>query len=754
MLRVKATVILWLLCSAGVIAYLVLALPKVQWNSNITAALPQAGEQWQQQLLQQNQSSRQITLLLTGLPLDTLQLAAEQIQHQPLTDIAWYQPGEMLQQLKQQYQNSQGLLATEQHLTLLKSGDYSNLIQAAWQRLLSPAPLLDNAMQADPLLLTQQFAEQQATVPGGLQVHANWLQTDSSRTPAILLLARIQVDPFDRKAAATLAASLELQLQQMQQQWPGLQIARSGVLFHAVTAAERASFEMQFYGGLSLAGILLLLWFSFGSIKPLVMALTVLLSATACGLAALIFLFPQPHILALVFATTLTGIAIDYSFHGMLAANHGRPYFNRMLPSLLLGLGTTILGYLALTILPFAVLNQVAVFICAGLTAAFITVTVIFPRLIAAYSLPSRPIVLNLTQAVSSFYLSRNRKIINMLVLVAVVSLPSLLTYYGRFIDDVRLFNQSPASLLAQEQLVRQFNGMQWDSRFIVVMANDSETLLRAEHKLAPLLTQWQQQGYIGRWQAVSQQVPAKQRQDELQLLLQQAYDSPEVRQYLTQLQLAAPETLQHRLDLTGIATASQPQLLSFDTHLASIIFLTDTQVPADAIDALQQLPQVYWFDPIADATESVAHIRDQLMIWLALALGLAILFLGWRLGIQTGATISVFLLIVVSGSLLISLVVQQQLSIFNLVAALLVMALALDYAVFFASELPHAEVCQAVMLSAVTSCLAFGVLSFSQTPAIAGFGFTVFCGVALASLLAPFISIFSSWEYERRGAI
>ena len=111
-------------------------------------------------------------------------------------------------------------------------------------------------------------------------------------------------------------------------------------------------------------------------------------------------------------------------------------------------------------------------------------------------------------------------------------------------------------------------------------------------------------------------------------------------------------------------------------------------------------------------------------------------------------------LLLAIGTALLLSQLIQQQLNIFNLIAALLVLALALDYGIFFTSALPHAEVLQAVLLSALTSGLAFGLLSFSQTPAIASFGLTVFVGVALACVLAPLLSVLVVREKENRAAL
>ncbi|PKM18008.1 MAG: hypothetical protein CVV11_18080 [Gammaproteobacteria bacterium HGW-Gammaproteobacteria-15] len=750
-MRRHLTLVLWLAAVALMLLYVLLELPQRHWNSSITAAMPGTTTPWQNQLMQQNSSSRHLSLLLTGQPLPQLRQAAVQLQQQTLPGLSWYQPGALMQQLQQQYQQHQALLASPTALAQLQSGQYQQLVDAAWQRLLSPAPLLAEALQYDPLLLTQQFIEQQAPVSAMQPRHA-WFE--SSEPAAILLHASLSIDPFDRTDAGKLAAALEHQLQQLQQQDPELQLARSGVLFHAVNAADNASFEMQFYGGLSLVAILLLLGVSFYSIKPLLLAAVVLGCATLSGLAALLMLEPQPHVLALVFATTLIGIAIDYSFHGMLAANKGRRYFRAMLPSLALGLLTTLLGYLTLTVLPFALLNQVAIFMCAGLTAAFISVWLLFPYWLAPQSLQNNASLLHCCEQISSRYNNTSALKVwsGALLLAALVCL--WLLSQARFVDDVRLFNQSPASLLAQEQQVRSLGSQQWDSRFIVVLADSAEQVLQQEQLLLPLLKHWQQQGWLKDWQALSQQLPPVQLQDQLQQQLQLAYQSEPVQQYLSQLQLAAPAPRAERLQPDNFTSVLLQQLFSLQQHSASVILLSGVNIPDTERAQLNSMAQIHWLDPIADTNQVLAQLRSQLGHWLLLALAVTLLILLWRLGIKAACAITLMLLIAVGGALLLSQLLQQQLNIFNLVAALLVLALALDYGVFFTARLSSADVYQAVLLSAVTSCLAFGLLSFSQTPAVASFGVTVFCGVALAALLAPLLTVVSVKEGNKHGTL
>ncbi|GAB59860.1 hypothetical protein [Rheinheimera nanhaiensis] len=740
----------WLALVLCLLAYLLLQLPQRQWSSSITALLPAAAEPWQQQLLSQVNSSRQLTLKLSGLPLPQLRDAASALLQHNISGLSWYQPGAMLTQLQQQYQQHQSLLLSAQASDLLQQGQYQALVDAAWQRLYSPAPLLSNALSQDPLLLTQQFMEQQSA--GTLTLQQHWFETRQG--DAIVLYGETAADPFDRAPASALHQALQQQLSALQSQWLQLQLARSGVLFHAVHAADNASFEMQFYGAISLLAILLLLVLCFRSARPLLLASLVLLPAVIAGLAALLLAFEQPHVLALVFATTLIGIAIDYSFHGILAANQGKAAFSAMLPSLALGLLTTLLGYLALLWLPFGLLQQVALFMLAGLLVAFISVWLLLPLLLAPQQLHNSHWLQQGCRYINHGYQGLPAKPVWLTGIGVSAVLLTVLLLQSRFSDDVRLFSQSPASLLQQEAEVRALGAQQWDSRFLVLLADTPQQALQQEQALQAQLAQWQQQGWFTQWQGLSQQLASQQQQALHQQLLQRAYQSAPVQAYLTQLQLAAPAARSDYLTPDNFTSPLLQQHFSVEGQTAAVVLLRGVSDTARLKQALAQLPAVYLLDPIADANSSLQHLRVQLLIWLALALLLSIAVLSWRRGIKAALASALLLTLAIGAALYFSLWRQQQLNVFNLVAALLVLALALDYAVFFTSSLRKTEVMQAVLLSAATSCLAFGMLSFSQTPAVASFGFTVFSGVALSALLAPLLTLLSQKEPVSGGTL
>ena len=85
----------------------------------------------------------------------------------------------------------------------------------------------------------------------------------------------------------------------------------------------------------------------------------------------------------------------------------------------------------------------------------------------------------------------------------------------------------------------------------------------------------------------------------------------------------------------------------------------------------------------------------------------------------------------------------QAGFSVFRLFALLLVLGLAIDYAVFAAETVRDRQrTLVAIVLSMLTTLLAFGLLGLSATPALAEFGATVVCGVVVA-----FVSTLGLWR-------
>jgi len=155
----------------------------------------------------------------------------------------------------------------------------------------------------------------------------------------------------------------------------------------------------------------------------------------------------------------------------------------------------------------------------------------------------------------------------------------------------------------------------------------------------------------------------------------------------------------------------------------------------------LTQQSDMRIFDKAAQVSTSLTTYRQNLFYLLAAAFVLVFLVLLVRYGIKQG----VMGLLPIALSSMISLSLSQnflgQLNIFNLLALLLVLALAIDYVIFYQEHGLTPRTCLAIMLSAISSALVFGMLAFSSTPAVRSFGLTVMFGIIAIFILAPLSS-------------
>ena len=70
--------------------------------------------------------------------------------------------------------------------------------------------------------------------------------------------------------------------------------------------------------------------------------------------------------------------------------------------------------------------------------------------------------------------------------------------------------------------------------------------------------------------------------------------------------------------------------------------------------------------------------------------------------------------------------------------AVLLIIALAIDYVIFYQEHGLQVKTFLAITLSALSSAAVFGILVFSATPAVSSFGLTVMIGIVSIFILAP----------------
>ncbi|MFJ3045517.1 MMPL family transporter [Herbaspirillum chlorophenolicum] len=619
---------------------------------------------------------------------------------------------------------------------------------------------------------------------------AGWVQERAQETPIrprdgrlfverdgvayVLLLLELKPSAFSMSAQQQVIPLLALAKQEAQALIPQGEVLTGGVVLHAAAASEQASSEMATIGAGSLAGILLLMWLCFRSLKPILYIATSIAIGCLGALSVCMLLFGHVHLLTLVFGASLVGIAQDYAIYFLCARlgtaqKTGSPQLLRqLLPGLALMLLAAAIGYLGMAVTPFPGLQQMAVFSVLGLVFAWFTVVCWFPQLIGPDNLRATALADACSRSIDAWPHISNRRAWH-LTLPAVVALAGLCIaglVRLQVSDDIRALQKTPQALLDDQIRLGKLLDMAAPVQFYLVRGDSAEQVLQAEEQLRHALHGLIEARVIGGVQAVSNWIPSQRTQQSNRALLERSLlqprdgepsalaqvaksidESPQWANELGQRLLRQTRSLEPESFLASAAGDSARHLWlgRSGTQYASIVAirgLSDYRQLDQLAAVARTVPGVQWVDKVGEISSVLKYYR-QYMSWALLAAYAAIFVLlslryrrhAWRaIAPPLLATACTFSLFGWTG---------QPLQLFHVLAALLILGLGVDYGIFLLepSQRERRYAWLTIGLSAISALLSFGLLALSGSPPLHAFGLTMLAGMLLVWLLAPCFS-------------
>ncbi len=654
-----------------------------------------------------------------------------------------------------------GLLSDTDRQDLL-AGDADVILRRALQALYDPTALVDgDSLRRDPFSLQ----------PRALMDIARRLGTESGIVTAdgqIHVPVVATLDPALRRdggedtwvdAVETLRRTLATER--------ALSVARTGQVFFAKEQRAKAKGDVQRIALLTGIGVAVMILLAFTSWVPLVVALLTVGSGLVAGLAAVTVLFGTVHAIALVFGASLIGISVDYALHYLAQdprSGSRRARMRRIRPGLLLGLATSVLGFAALAFSPLGLLTQIAVYSAAGLIAACLTVLLVVPRL------PDRPAraLLPLDRWMRKLRriqhrlapAPRHRPIL--LGLLAIAGGVGALTLPAD--DDIRRLGQGGPDLLADARTISATLGLAGAVQVIQVYGDDSQKVLRRTEAVRAALSPLIADGTLGGLIAPSDLIPSTATQeanrDLIRSVLFPAVNAPDSAAFRLSAVLSRPvppppgdaplllpdPEVRHLL----------PELTMLLSDGVGLVRLRDVRDPAALAEALAPLPGVELLDPRTALTDQFALYRHWAYGGLLAAMAAGAALACGRHGLRNGLSLAG----APAGAVLVALVGSHLLGVphnfFTTMALFLVFAIGADYALFLAEErecidtrdsppapppdgAPAATL--AVLLSLISSVLAFGLLATSAVPLVNAIGTVIALGLVAAWVLAPLLT-------------
>lgn len=617
------------------------------------------------------------------------------------------------------------------------------------------SPVDATLLAADPFLLLPAFL---ISLPGPLErlsIDDGMLTTVENGTTWIVVPMTLRGNPFDLDIQEKLVTTIDEATSLLTKSMPDVRTLRVGSIFFADHGARTAIDEVTLLTFIEIVGTILLLVGVFRRLSPLLLNLLALAVGITMAFAGTFLLFGEIHVAALLFGTSLIGVAVDYGLHysctafGTMATT-GRQRLALVMPAIGLGLVTTLIGYSALAIAPFPGLRQIAVFALIGLLSAFASVVLWFPLLDRLAPLRHGALMMRVAEFPWVFWTTPRYGVARGVLVVACIATLAIGLAGYRSDDDVRRLQVLSPALLLDQQHLQRLIGANIDAQHILVSAPDDETALQRQEALVPVLDGLVAAGILSGYQMPATFIPSLARQGADRALVKNQLLEPLLAQHLAQLGLATTSPRGDpaaKLTIeTAVASGAVPLLSDFivapGIHIVGLKGLKKPELVAAAVSQLNG-EGVRFVDPTADFSRLLGTYRSRAISMTAISVLVVASLLAWRYG-PRGAFWTILPPIV--SALLVPAVlslVGEPFTFFHAMGLVLVVAIGVDYTIFCV-ETPtghHSVTMLAILLATFTTLLSFGLLGLSSARAVQAFGFTLLIGIVAAYLLAPLAS-------------
>jgi len=499
----------------------------------------------------------------------------------------------------------------------------------------------------------------------------------------------------------------------------------SGAPFHTARAVASSQREINLLSAISLVAVLGLGWLLFRSLRFVPYALLVLGVGGLVAVAALLVLFPRPHVVTFVFGTSLIGLSVDYAYHA-LAARGARKIFFPMTCAL----ATTLACFAPLLFSSVEVLRQMSVFTSAGLVAVYVTVLLFFPtRALDAMGRDALRAVRGRDGAQSSQGGAWLRYGVAALLLVgAAMGLKGL-----RFGNDATNFYRAEKYLAEGERRLYELGGA-GSGKYAVVEGKTVQAALEREEEL----------GVKG----LSSIVPSLKRQREnAQLISNLVAKAGAQYTAMTGLKMPVAKGELRLLDAEAVDNPLlrrliRPMLVHCDDKVM-LVSPAPAKSPAHGTRTVGQGAEspagVTILEPKAALSELFDAYARETYRMLAISLGVLTVML-----VVLFRTRSILYLLPIFAAAVATLGVLgwigKPLNFFQALCFFVFTGLGLDYAIFHRGN-PEPHTRKVVLVSFLTSFVGLGMLAFTSFAVTSSMGVTLACGLGFAYYFSTLLS-------------
>ncbi|MGA8048907.1 MAG: MMPL family transporter [Burkholderiales bacterium] len=622
----------------------------------------------------------------------------------------------------------------------------------------SAGVLVRATLPSDPTGEMRQVLARLAPGAGPDTKHGVWFSRDGRRA---LLVAQTRAPAFDADAQRRAVKTIDDAYDAVRPGASRLLLSGPGVF--ASRIRDTVESEATRLTALGVALVLAILYAAYRSTALLGASLLPVATGLVVGVAAVAFGFDKVHGITLGFGVTLIGEAIDYPSYLLIQARPGERLADalaRIGPTLNLAILTTVFGALAMALSSFEGLAQFGVLTIAGVAAAGVTTRWVLPALLRARPASPRPpdsqVLLNRAEGAA-----RHLKWAAAALTAAALGL--IAWKHGQLWDD-DLSSLTPVSESAKQLdlSLREAIGAPSLRYLLVARGTSREAALQGSESAAAWLPDAVRKGWLAGFDVPSNYLPSEKTQEFRRAALPERTvlasrldtalaDTPFRSGSFTPFLDAVDRTRSGPLidvrtyEGTALGLKINSLLFRSEDGWSALATLNGVNAPAELAREATAHGQVL-FDLKEESNKLVNAYKNQALAYIALGLACIAGLLVAALRSPTLALkVIAPVLAAVALDVAVLVLLGKRLSLFNLVALLLVVGVGLNYALFFAR--PHADEGErartrlSLAVCAGTTLSAFGSLALSRTPVLHEIGLTVALGAALSLVLAAAFS-------------
>ena len=535
------------------------------------------------------------------------------------------------------------------------------------------------------------------------------------------------------------------------------QLDMTGVAVFATATQRLIQGDIVKVSIFSTIALLVLFLLLFRSMGVMFQVFTLLLIVILTSILSTQLAFGYVHGMTVAIGSTLVGICIDYPIHAVAHAQAVESQqriavIRKIWPSMLLGGLTTMIGYIALGISGYPGFQQVAVYAASGIIVSLVLTRYILPYLVVANKHHELKVPL-VTSWVSLCQRFRPWMVGVLLVAIAtsMFGLKSL-----HWLKDMQELTPELNYLKQNDKNIRARMTSIEPGRFVMVTGNNIESALQKAEEVYPVLEQLKETGDLSDYFGLYPWLLSADKQQINQALLQR-YITPENQlrwqQALKNQKLSVkrlgefnyspiPALTLDQVLKTPVKKIIDSRIVIGQQQTIIMIWLAEHQ-PIAVKNALDQIEGANYFsqrDMLNNMTQDYTN-RAKTLLSIGLALIVLLLIGRYRSikkAIQTllPAVLAAFFILAAWSF------TGEAVSFLHLVGFLLVVAICVDYGIFY-QENRGGDIgltYQAMAASMLTSALAFGCLIMADSASLRILASVVACGVVLGFIFCPLI--------------